>query len=86
MAYRRASTVAEVLEDHFGLHQWQLRLVVEGLAPGVERDEYGRISRVFVSARTGAGLSDLRGAIAEFARERAAARGATIPQAPVHAR
>jgi GTP-binding protein HflX len=54
------------------------------LRPGVERDEYGRISRVFVSARTGAGLSDLRRAIAEFAKERAAARGATIPQVQTH--
>jgi GTP-binding protein HflX len=41
-----------------------------GLAPAVERDEYGRIRRVFVSARTGAGLADLRGAIAEAARTR----------------
>ncbi|MGH8687607.1 MAG: GTPase HflX [Burkholderiales bacterium] len=41
-----------------------------GLAPGVERDEYGRIQRVFVSARAGAGLADLRGAIAEAARPR----------------
>ena len=41
-----------------------------GLAPGVERDEYGRIRRVFVSARSGAGLADLRGAIAEAARLR----------------
>ncbi|HYG55436.1 MAG TPA: GTPase HflX [Burkholderiales bacterium] len=47
-----------------------------GLENGVERDQYGRISRVFVSARTGAGLDDLRGAIAEFARQRAQARGA----------
>ncbi len=54
------------------------------LRPGVERDEYGRISRVFVSARTGAGLNDLRGAIAEFAKERAAARNATIPQAQTY--
>ena len=46
------------------------------LSPGVERDQYGRISRVFLSARTGAGLDGLRAAIAEFARERAAARGA----------
>ncbi len=51
------------------------------LSPGVERDQYGRISRVFVSARTGAGLDGLRAAIAEFARERATARGATAPQA-----
>jgi GTP-binding protein HflX len=47
-----------------------------GLDAGVERDQYGRICRVFVSARTGTGLDGLRGAIAEFARERAAARSA----------
>jgi len=52
------------------------------LEPGVERDQYGRISRVFVSARTGAGLELLRGAIAEFAKSRAAQRGATA--LPVH--
>jgi GTPase len=39
-----------------------------------ERDQYGRISRVFVSARTGAGLEELRGAIAEFGAARAAER------------
>jgi len=43
---------------------------VSGLEPGVERDEYGRIRRVFLSARTGAGLAALRGAIAEAARTR----------------
>ena len=43
---------------------------VSGLQPGVERDEYGRIRRVFMSARTGAGLADLRGAIAEAAQTR----------------
>jgi GTPase len=46
----------------------------EALAPGVERDQYGRISRVFVSARTGSGLEALRGALAEFAQARAAER------------
>ena len=44
------------------------------LEPAVERDQYGRISRVFVSARTGAGLEDLRGAIAEFGAARNAER------------
>jgi GTP-binding protein HflX len=53
-----------------------------GLEPGVERDQYGRISRVFVSARTGAGLELLRDAIAEFAKARAAQRGATA--LPLH--
>ena len=38
------------------------------LDPAVERDEYGRISRVLVSARTGAGLAGMRGAIAEAAQ------------------
>jgi GTP-binding protein HflX len=36
-----------------------------GLEAGAERDEYGRICRVFVSARTGAGIPGLRAAIAE---------------------
>lgn len=44
-----------------------------GLAEGVERDEYGRISRVLVSARTGAGLAGLRSAIAEAAQPRKSA-------------
>ena len=55
-----------------------------GLEPGVERDQYGRISRVFVSARTGAGLELLRDAIAEFAKKRAAARGASALPAHTH--
>ena len=48
-----------------------------GLEAGMERDQYGRISRVFVSARTGVGLELLRAAIAEFAKARAAQRSAT---------
>jgi GTP-binding protein HflX len=46
------------------------KIDASGLAPGAERDEYGRIRRVFVSARSGAGLADLRGAIAEAAKAR----------------
>jgi GTP-binding protein HflX len=52
-----------------------------GLEPGIERDQYGRISRVFVSARTGAGMELLRGAIAEFAKARA---GTRLDAQPVH--
>jgi len=37
--------------------------------PGVERDEYAKIARVRMSARTGAGLDLLRAALAEVARE-----------------
>ena len=46
------------------------KIDVSGLAPSEERDEYGRISRVLVSAVTGAGLAGLRGAIAEAAQPR----------------
>ena len=45
------------------------KIDLAGLEPGMEKDEYGRISRVFVSAGTGAGLDLLRDAIAEYAKE-----------------
>ncbi len=45
-----------------------------GLKPGIERDEYGRIHRVFVSAKTGEGLDLLREAIAEYAKDEATFR------------
>jgi GTP-binding protein HflX len=48
------------------------KIDVAGLEPAVERDQYGRISRVFVSARSGAGMEELRDAIAEFAQGRKA--------------
>ena len=44
------------------------KIDLSGLAPGAERDEYGRISRVLVSARTGEGVAALRDAIAEAAQ------------------
>jgi GTP-binding protein HflX len=53
------------------------------LSPGAQRDQYGRICRVFVSARTGAGLDALRAALAEFAKERSAARRAAAPAHPL---
>jgi GTPase len=46
------------------------KIDVAGFEAGVERDQYGRISRVFVSARAGTGLEELRGAIAEFGAAR----------------
>ena len=36
--------------------------------PHVARDEYGKIAAVWLSARTGAGIDLLRGALAELAR------------------
>jgi GTP-binding protein HflX len=46
-----------------------------GLPPGVERDEYGKIFRIRVSARTGSGLAGLRSAIAELAPKHLRSRG-----------
>jgi len=44
------------------------KIDLSGLEPGLERDEYGKIARVFVSALTGAGSAGLRLAIAEAAQ------------------
>jgi len=70
--------VNKVLKE-IGAHETPQLLVwnkidAVGLPPRVERNQYGRISRVFVSARTGAGLHELRGAIAEFGAARNAER------------
>lgn len=49
----------------------------------VERDEYGRIRRIFLSARTGQGLALLRQALVEAAQAHAAeAAGSDNPQPP----
>jgi len=57
------------------------KIDLAGLAPGVDRDEYGSIRRIRVSARTGDGLDELRAAITEIAMARASARGETAPEA-----
>ena len=49
-----------------------------GLEPSVERDEYAKISRVFLSARTGQGVDLMREAIVEWAK---AAPGARLNEA-----
>ena len=71
---QQAAAVNKVLTEinAGGIPQIQVwnKTDLSGLQPGVERDECGRIARVFVSARSGAGLADLRGAIAEAARAR----------------
>ncbi len=48
---------------------------------GVDHDEYGNISRVRVSARTGEGLELLREALAEQARAKSSARRQAIEEA-----
>jgi GTP-binding protein HflX len=63
--------VNEVLREIGADHIPQIlvwnKIDAAGLEPAVERDEYARISRVFISAHTGAGLDLLRDAISEAA-------------------
>lgn len=42
------------------------KIDLQELPPGVERDEYGRIAAVRLSAKTGAGLEELRAALVEI--------------------
>jgi GTP-binding protein HflX len=64
--------VNEVLREIGADHIPQIlvwnKIDAAGLEPGVERDEYDKISRVFISAHSGAGLDLLRKAIVEAAR------------------
>jgi GTP-binding protein HflX len=48
----------------------------------VERDEYGNISRVFLSARTGQGVDTLRAAIAEIFAAESLPALAALPALP----
>jgi GTP-binding protein HflX len=41
------------------------KIDLQDIPPGVQRDDYGRISRVFLSAKSGEGLDDLRSALLE---------------------
>ena len=63
--------VNEVLREIGADHVPQIlvwnKIDAAGLEPGVERDEYDKISRVFISAHSGAGLDLLRDAIVEAA-------------------
>jgi len=82
---QQAAEVDKVLQEIPAMDAPRLlvwnKIDAAALQPAVERDQYGRICRVFVSARTGAGLELLRGAIAEFAKARAAERSASaLPQ------
>jgi GTP-binding protein HflX len=64
--------VNEVLREIGADHIPQIlvwnKIDAAGLEPAVERDEYAKISRVFISAQSGAGLNLLRDAIVEAAR------------------
>lgn len=61
--------VNRVLEEIGATHVYQILVLNQidrnGLEPGLERDEYGRIYKVRVSAKTGEGLDFVRQALAE---------------------
>ena len=66
---RQIEAVDTVLEEIGAAHVPQVRvynkLDLLEIAPGVARDEYGKLLSVYVSAKTGAGLELLRGALSE---------------------
>lgn len=61
------------------------KLDLTGLAPGVGRDEYGKLHSVYVSAQSGAGLELLREALSEMLLEGRVPAEADSPDAsPTH--
>jgi GTP-binding protein HflX len=67
---RQIEAVEKVLKEIGAADVPQLRvynkLDLTGVAPGVVRDEYGKLLSVYVSAQTGAGLELLRDALSEI--------------------
>jgi GTP-binding protein HflX len=58
----------EIGADHIPQILVWNKIDAAGLEPSVERDEYAKIHRVFISAQKGAGLDLLRDAIVESAK------------------
>jgi len=89
---RQIEAVEKVLQEIGADAVPQLRvynkLDLTGVAPGVARDEYGKLRSVYVSAQTGAGLELLREALSEIlgagrVRHEAGAPDDTSPQTEV---
>jgi GTP-binding protein HflX len=57
--------LAEIGAQHIPQIVVYNKIDLQGLQAGVKRDEYGKIANVHLSAKTGAGLDDLRAALAE---------------------
>jgi len=73
--------LAEIGADHIPQLMVLNKIDVNGLVPGLERDEYGRIGRIWVSARTGEGFDLLREALAECSRQHQAEAALAVAQA-----
>ena len=67
---RQIEAVDKVLEEIGASQVQQIRVYnkvdLAGIAPGVGRDEYGKLNSVYVSAKTGTGLELLREALSEI--------------------
>ena len=76
---RQITEVNKVLAE-IGANAPQIKIFnkidVKGQAPGLERDEYGKIAGIRVSAKTGAGMDLVRLALAESSSEK---KGAGLP-------
>ena len=74
--------VEKVLKDIGAEHVPQIRVMnkidLTGAEPQLARDEYGKIAAVWLSARTGAGIDLLRGALGEFANDHQNDRARTL--------
>jgi len=62
------SVLREIGADHIPQILVWNKIDAAGLSPAVERDEYDKIRRVFISAQTGEGVDLLRQAIGEYAQ------------------
>ncbi len=76
--------LAEIGADAIPQIQVWNKIDLTGVPPGLDRDEYGKICRVCLSAKSGAGLDFLRDALTEIAASKKSA--ATSPETMQHDR
>ncbi len=83
--FDQIAEVNKVLQEIDAQHIPQIlvfnKIDLQDTPAGVQRDEQGRVTRVFLSAKTGAGIDELRAALAEVRNARTQdAQGAQAPQ------
>jgi GTPase len=78
------SVLAEIGADHIPQILVWNKIDAAGLEPALERDEYDKIRRVFISAQTGAGLDLMREAVTEYAKASTMARVDRLPVLEQH--
>ena len=83
--FDQIAEVNKVLQEIDAQHIPQIlvfnKIDLQDTPAGVQRDEQGRVARIFLSAKTGAGVDELRAALAETRDARTQdAQGAQAPQ------